>query len=406
MASHREVLAGPFVRAEVADDPSAADLPRAERAIVNDSSKRRFAPTTAGVVAAVTVVLMAVLSIFFGAGACVVSSLALAVLLLSAWVSARNLIGAQVRVRTPSRVDATSDFPVGVEVRSSAPTRDVVVSLAPGGASLRPMIYLRRVTGRAAASRCDQRVMPRGRVTGFAVELRSSFPFGLFETRFRTRAEVDLLVRPRTGRLRRLDQHLRAVAPTDRRRQVDKRGDQEFRALREWRPGESRRRIGWKASARRGRIVVRDFEDPRRVRVEVVLDLRAPRSAYGSFEIAVRLAGSLVRHYHERGHVTRLVCLGGTNEVRDAVGGRGGEGTLLDLLAEVRPFAPEESTRGHDFAPFAEARPLGLDGRRLVVRCGGGRAAAVYRSADAVLDVDDPRTRAWLNADCGWRDVR
>ncbi len=70
--------------------------------------------------------------------------------------------------------------------------------------------------------------------------------------------------------------------------------DLSFHAIREYLPGDSRRHVNWKSTARTGRLMVRQYEETRRSRIAVILDLDT--SAYGSdedFEMAVSVAASL-----------------------------------------------------------------------------------------------------------------
>ena len=70
--------------------------------------------------------------------------------------------------------------------------------------------------------------------------------------------------------------------------------DVSFHALREYVPGDDRRYIHWKSSARTGSYMVRQFEETRRSHVVIALSLAA--SDYGTdeeFELAVSVAGSL-----------------------------------------------------------------------------------------------------------------
>ncbi|MFF2370198.1 DUF58 domain-containing protein [Agromyces sp. NPDC058110] len=70
--------------------------------------------------------------------------------------------------------------------------------------------------------------------------------------------------------------------------------DISFHALREYLPGDDRRFIHWKSSAKTGTFMVRQFEETRRSRLMVVLDLDP--EAYrddGEFELAVSAAASV-----------------------------------------------------------------------------------------------------------------
>ena len=70
--------------------------------------------------------------------------------------------------------------------------------------------------------------------------------------------------------------------------------DVSFHALREYLPGDERRYIHWKSTARTGTYMVRQFEETRRSHLVVALSLAS--SDYGTdaeFEMAVSVAGSL-----------------------------------------------------------------------------------------------------------------
>jgi len=70
--------------------------------------------------------------------------------------------------------------------------------------------------------------------------------------------------------------------------------DLAFHAIREYMPGDSRRHVHWKSTAKTGTLMVRQFEESRRARIAVVLDVLGEE--YGSddeFELGVSAAASL-----------------------------------------------------------------------------------------------------------------
>ena len=70
--------------------------------------------------------------------------------------------------------------------------------------------------------------------------------------------------------------------------------DVSFHALREYQPGDERRYIHWKSTAKTGRYMVRQFEETRRSHIVIALSLA--RSDYATdeeFEMGVSVAGSL-----------------------------------------------------------------------------------------------------------------
>lgn len=141
---------------------------------------------------------------------------------------------------------------------------------------------------------------PRGIVPiGPATTVRSD-PIGLMRREHAFDDAHELYVHPRTvplpsasaGLVRDLD-----GSPT--KRLVD--ADMSFHAIREYAPGDSRRQVHWKSTAKTGRLMVRQYEESRRSRMAVVLGLAG--AEYGSddeFELAVSAASSLaVRAVHD-----------------------------------------------------------------------------------------------------------
>jgi hypothetical protein len=70
--------------------------------------------------------------------------------------------------------------------------------------------------------------------------------------------------------------------------------DLSFHAIRQYAPGDSRRHVHWKSTAKTGVLMVRQYEETRRARVAVVLDLNLEEYADDDeFEMAVSAAASL-----------------------------------------------------------------------------------------------------------------
>jgi uncharacterized protein (DUF58 family) len=112
----------------------------------------------------------------------------------------------------------------------------------------------------------------------------------------------------------------------------------EFYGMREYRPGDELKRIVWRASARMGKLMVREAEEGITDHITIFVDTdRGSHSWEGdhseSFETGVRAAASLaVRHLRE-GYEVRVEV----NEVTLIRGERGGIGQLpvLDALARI-----------------------------------------------------------------------
>ncbi len=127
---------------------------------------------------------------------------------------------------------------------------------------------------------------------GPATSLRGD-PLGLYHRKAASSPPTELIVHPRTialspfgsGLLRDLEGRTTAdISPSDLA----------FHALREYSPGDDRRHVHWRSSARVGRLLVRQFLDTRRSTLCAVVDCRP--TAYGDdaeFELALEVAGSI-----------------------------------------------------------------------------------------------------------------
>ena len=135
----------------------------------------------------------------------------------------------------------------------------------------------------------------RGRYRFGPLACSSAFPLGLIRRQRKDWRTQELIVYPRLGRLGPLwrawqEQRAATGAKSDFRRGLVE-GD--FHGLREWRSGDNRRWIHWRTSARRGALVVRQFEQHRSDDVHVLVDLWQPPRATAAQREAVELAVSL-----------------------------------------------------------------------------------------------------------------
>ena len=182
----------------------------------------------------------------------------------------------------------------------------------------------------------------RGRETagGFAVD--SIGPLGLGKRRGRIDVPWEVRVYPALG-VRRLKA---SVAQALRRRELGRRplrrlGEGRlFESLREWVPGDDPRHVDWKATARRRKMITRQFEAERRQQVLLVLDagrlLTAEVAGTGRMEYVVQAALALA--YTAVQHDDNIGLMVFADGVQHFVGpqrGRVGLKRVLDVLAEV-----------------------------------------------------------------------
>lgn len=204
----------------------------------------------------------------------------------------------------------------------------------------------------------------RGALEFEAVHVNRVEPLGLMKARARRKLPGTLLVMPR----------IHPVAPVNlpgpRRLQpggiafAGRVGDaEEFVSLRDYRSGDPPKRIHWKAWARTGKPVVKEYQDEYFVRHALVLDTFAP-AADECFETAVSIAASHVMMPRSNESLLDLVFVESRAYAITQGRGLGAPAELLRVLAAVSPAAHP------DFAQLADAVTLGasrLSGAILVL---------------------------------------
>ncbi|TDQ52590.1 DUF58 domain-containing protein [Actinorugispora endophytica] len=182
---------------------------------------------------------------------------------------------------------------------------------------------------------------------------------------------------------------------------------------REYRHGDGLRRVHWRSTARRGRLMVRREEQRWRDHSTVLLDTRSGAHAGGgpasSLEGAVTMAASVAVHLLDRNHELRFVA--GTE-----LGPLHRRDEVLDALAVVRPSASASLRAGIGLlarAPVngrgvlvAVVGALGVDEVDALAACrpgpSGGRVAVLAPGA-AWPSPEARDAAAGRLADAGWR---
>ncbi|WP_125130254.1 DUF58 domain-containing protein [Microbacterium sp. 10M-3C3] len=118
-------------------------------------------------------------------------------------------------------------------------------------------------------------------------------PLGVFERVHRRDEPVDLYVHPRTvrfdGQSLGFLRDLEGLPATDLSRD-----DVSFHALREYQPGDDRRNVHWRSTARTGTLMVRQYEETRRSHFVIGLSTHpADYAEPDELELAISAAGSL-----------------------------------------------------------------------------------------------------------------
>jgi len=134
--------------------------------------------------------------------------------------------------------------------------------------------------------------------------LSSSFPFILFQKKIGMHDGGEVIVYPE---IKEMDELIPEMIVSDYDSYVTKRGQgEDFLMIREFRYGDSMRRIQWKASAKTGKLMVKDMgiDEPRLL--TIILDNIKPLDKE-SFEKAVSFAASLSDRFIKIGFFVRLM---------------------------------------------------------------------------------------------------
>lgn len=111
-------------------------------------------------------------------------------------------------------------------------------------------------------------------------------------------------------------------------------GATDLRQVRQYVIGDEIRHLHWKAMARTGTLMVREYADPAQPRFTVLLDNRAGVLTAAEFEEAVSVAVSLIYAAIAAGHRTRLISTCGRLDLQTTAG-LSGAAEFLDGLAEL-----------------------------------------------------------------------
>jgi len=171
--------------------------------------------------------------------------------------------------------------------------------------------------------------------------LSTGYPFGLFEQGIFCNGRREVLVYPEIRRLK--------ESVVDRllvRGDIVSRGGRgrgtEYHGLREYFHGDDARLISWKVSAKRGKLMLREFEKPERKGLMLVLDTDLARGDDPDigemFEDAVKFSASLAARCINDGYYVDLIV------PNDSLGFGSGERQLHKILRCLALIEPSKGT--------------------------------------------------------------
>ena len=224
------------------------------------------------------------------------------------------------------------------------------------------------------ATRTERYALPTGRRAvldvGPLIVVRSD-PFGLAKSEQARGEVVQVFVHPRRHALKPLPATFERSleGPTS---DSAPRGSQAFHQLREYVPGDDRRMIHWRTSARTDTLMVRQHVDTSLPDLTVVLDNRVSGFDPEAFEVAVEVVASLVTTCTEQGFPVRMRTTDGQRY--EPPPGQSSTTYFLDRLAGIEQdgqgglvaLSQVLSTSGSGYALVAvTGRPSGDDVRSL-----------------------------------------
>ncbi len=271
---------------------------------------------------------------------------------VNGWITFNMLQGLRVQRVPPARAMATELFSVEITLENRSSLLSAWVMSVQDelywkdASSASSVLFVRVPPQESQVGYYQLWLSKRGRYEYGPMRVSTRYPLGLIERSLIVREPAVTLIYPRIGRL----------APAFRRQMLGANEqvevpqsrfgvfDDEFHTLREYRTGDNPRAIHWRTSARRGALIVREYQQNREHNLLVVIDLSGVKSQYAAqTEVALSLALTLVVEYrHEcRGGQLTVLC-GGRDPFRwEATAMSTGMDALLDWLAVVEP-APDE----------------------------------------------------------------
>jgi uncharacterized protein (DUF58 family) len=301
----------------------------------------------------------------------------LGLIAVSGWLSEQVIGGLRVERSVPRAVTVGRDLRLTYRVRNVRGRLPcMAVELKETGLP-NPAFVAHVPPGGSAAAKSHNGFVRRGIYPLGTVTLATSFPFGLFLKERDVEIPAEVVVWPRT------DRAVRAPSPgggrvprlgVTARGSAGSRG--EYRSLREYRPGDDRKDIHWRSSARMREPVVREYERDGAETRWICLDLRAEPG--DAAEVAVEVAASLAARSSAE-HRPFALAAGG--HVVEPGEGPGHLEILLDALARV------------DFDPSTPPPAPPVDPTACVLVCvdyapGFGDVIAVGRGATLDLPTD------------------
>ncbi|TCC58262.1 DUF58 domain-containing protein [Kribbella pittospori] len=238
------------------------------------------------------------------------------------------------RVLSPDRVERGRPALATLRVRNEGTRWQASFAAQDSAGDERQEVRIRRLgPGSEATYRYELPTSRRGKIAVGPLTLERRDPLGLARNSKATGEVATLWVHPKRHPTKTV------VAGRPRHHHIGRTADDSLRGsadLRDVRPyviGDEVRHLHWKATARTGQLMVRDYADPDQPRLTVLLDTRREPLSSATFEEATEVAASILFAASTAGHRCRLVTTAGADHA--APGGATASRLFLDELCVV-----------------------------------------------------------------------
>ena len=270
----------------------------------------------------------------------------IAIILMSGVLSSITLSGVEMRLQLPEHIFAGQPVRTLVEVHNeklTLPSFSLRVEAVRGknavnAAMLETPVYFPYIPKHERVQQHVPMTFPRrGIYSQEAFRIVTRFPFGFLQKARRVDLKSEALVYPSVEPTRDFFEVLPGMQGA--LESLAKGRGQDLYALRDYQPRDSSRHVHWKASARLGSLMVREFTREDDCRVVLVLDPRAPvglaaKEANARFERAVTMCAALAWHFYERNAILQFRTAGFETPLLEA------EEVIFDILRHLATAKP------------------------------------------------------------------
>ncbi len=274
----------------------------------------------------------------------------IAIILMSGILSSITLSGVEMRLQLPEHIFAGQPVRTLIELHNeklTLPSFSLRVEAVRGknasnAAMLETPVYFPYIPKHDRVQQHVPMTFPRrGIYRQEAFRIVTRFPFGFLQKARRVDLKSEALVYPSVEPTRDFFEILPGMQGA--LESLAKGRGQDLYALRDYQPRDSSRHVHWKASARLGSLMVREFTREDDCRVILVLDPHMPvslaaKEADARFEHAVTMCAALAWHFYERNAVLQFRTAGFETPLVEA------DEVIFDILrhlATAKPCPPD-----------------------------------------------------------------